>query len=337
LSRDRFFALFPAAGLIPALAILCIVVHYFAGALLEGALTEALVYMVMVVALYVFVGNSGIISFGHVTFAMIGAYASAWQTCCMGMRGVFMPGLPDWLLAVNMPTPIAAVLAGLLTAVFAALIGVAISRLGTFTAPIGLLSLLFVIKTIYENWTSMTAGQSSIVGLPLDVDIWTALAWVFVAIVVAQIYARSSSGLRLRASREDEAAARASGVSIWRERLFAFVLSAFLFAIGGALFGNFLGTLAVSEFWLDMTFLTLAMLVVGGMRSLTGAVVGTLVVSAVRELLRAFERGADFNGVNIHAPEGTQEIWLAMVLLAILIFRPQGIVGDREFGHSIVE
>jgi branched-chain amino acid transport system permease protein len=337
LSRKRFLAAFPAAGLIPALGVLCVIVHYLGGPLLEGALTEALVYMVMVIALYVFIGNSGIISFGHVTFAMIGAYASAWQTCCAGMRGVFMPGLPDWLLRVNMPSAPAAIVAALLAAAFATLIGVAISRLGAFAAPIGLLSLLFVIKTIYENWTSVTAGQSSIVGLPLDVDIWTALLWVFAAIVVAQLYARSPWGLRLRASREDEAAARASGVTIWKERLIAFVLSAFLFAIGGALFGHFLGTLAVSEFWLDMTFLTLAMLVVGGMRSLTGAVVGTLVVSALRELLRAFERGIDIGSLDIHAPEGTQEIWLAVILLVILIFRPQGLVGDRELGRPAVK
>lgn len=70
-------------------------------------------------------------------------------------------------------------------------------------------------------------------------------------------------------------------------RLIGLVISAFLFAIGGILFGHYLGTLAVSIYWLDMTFLTLAMLVVGGMRSLTGAVVGTLAISAVRELLRA--------------------------------------------------
>ncbi len=337
MNRDRLTAAFPALGLIPALAAICVIVHFFGGSLLEGALTEALVYTVMVIALFVFSGNSGIISFGHVTFAMIGAYASAWQTCCTGMRGVFMPGLPDWLLQASVPVVAAILIGALLAAIFALIVGVAIARLGTFAAPIGLLSLLFVIKTIYENWTSVTAGQSSIVGLPLDVDIWTAMLWVFVTIAIAQLYMRSPFGLRLRASREDEAAARASGVSIWKERLIAFVLSAFLFAIGGALFGHFLGTLAVSEFWLDMTFLTLAMLVVGGMRSLTGAVVGPLVVSAVRELLRAFERGFDVGGTKISGPQGTQEIWLAVILLVILIFRPQGLVGDRELGRPAIE
>jgi branched-chain amino acid transport system permease protein len=288
--------------------------------------------MVMVVGLWVFVGNSGIISFGHVSFAMVGAYASAWQTCCLPMRAIFMPGLPDWLLHADVPVVIAALFAATLAASYAAISGVAIMRFGTFSAPIGLLSLLFVTKTVYENWTSVTAGQSSIVGLPLYVDIWSALGVVCLAIVVAHLYKVSAHGLRLQAAREDQAAARAAGVVIWRERMIAYVLSAFLFAIGGILYGHFLGTLAVSEFWLDMTFLTLAMLVVGGMRSLTGAVVGTLVVSGVREALRACEQGFNIAGTNVAAPQGTQEIALAVILLVILTFRPLGLLGDRELG-----
>ena len=324
--------LFPGLSLIIGLAVICVAVHLTGDLLVENALTEALVYMVMVVGLWVFVGNSGIISFGHVSFAMVGAYASAWQTCCLPMRGVFMPGLPDWLLHADVPVAVAAFLAATLAAAYAALSGVAIMRFGTFSAPIGLLSLLFVTKTVYENWTEVTAGQSSIVGLPLYVDVWTAFGVACLAIVLAHLYKVSAHGLRLQATREDQAAARASGVVVWRERMIAYVLSAFLFAIGGILYGHFLGTLAVSEFWLDMTFLTLAMLVVGGMRSLTGAVVGTLVVSAIRELLRAGEQGFDIAGTTVAAPQGTQEIALAAILLAILIFRPLGLLGDRELG-----
>ena len=324
--------LFPGLSLIIGLAVICVAVHLTGDLLVENALTEALVYMVMVVGLWVFVGNSGIISFGHVSFAMVGAYASAWQTCCLAMRGVFMPGLPDWLLHADVPVVVAVLLAATLAAAYAAISGVAIMRFGTFSAPIGLLSLLFVTKTVYENWTEVTAGQSSIVGLPLYVDVWTALGVACLAIVLAHLYKVSAHGLRLQATREDQAAARASGVVVWRERMIAYVLSAFLFAIGGILYGHFLGTLAVSEFWLDMTFLTLAMLVVGGMRSLTGAVVGTLVVSAIRELLRAGEQGFDIAGTTVAAPQGTQEIALAAILLAILIFRPLGLLGDRELG-----
>jgi branched-chain amino acid transport system permease protein len=77
------------------------------------------------------------------------------------------------------------------------------------------------------------------------------------------------------------------------------------------------------------------MLVVGGMRSLTGAVVGTLAISTVRELLRALERGFDFGATTIQIPQGTQEVALSLALLLVLIFRPQGIVGDYELGVSL--
>ena len=332
MKRFTWLRTLPASGLIPLLVLVCVIVHVAGNQLIEGSLTEALVYMVMVVGLSVFVSNSGIISFGHVSFALVGAYASAWQTCCPGLRGVFMPGLPQILLETNVPVIPAALTAALLATALAAVAGIAITRLNAVAASIALLSLLFVVKTIYENWTSVTAGQGSLAGLPLYVGLWTALAWATGAIVVAQLYMNSAHGLRLRAIREEYAAARAAGIVVWRERMIGLVISAFVFAIGGVLFGHYLGTLAVSIYWLDMTFLTLAMLVVGGMRSLTGAVVGTLAVSGVREVLRAFERGLDVGGTTLQIPQGSQEIVLALAFLLILVFRPQGIVGDYELG-----
>ncbi len=329
--------LFPALGLIPIVALICVVAHTVGNGQLEGSLTEALIYMVMVVSLSIFVSNSGVISFGHVTFALIGAYASAWQTCCAGIRGVFMPGLPGFLLHADIPVIVAMLIAASIATVVAAIAGLAVMRLNSVAASIALLSLLFVFKTIYENWSSMTAGQSSLVGLPLYVNLWTALIWVAVTIIVAQLYMTSAHGLHLRAAREDEVAARACGIVVWRERLIAFLISAFFFAIGGVLYGHFLGTLAVSIFWLDMTFLTLAMLVVGGLRSLTGAVTGTLVVAAIRAFLRALEQGVNFGGTVLQVPPGMQEITLAIVLLLILVYRPHGIIGDREFGLAVAK
>ncbi|MFC3722054.1 branched-chain amino acid ABC transporter permease [Neoaquamicrobium sediminum] len=326
--------LFPGLGLIAILVFAAVVVLFIGSGELEGILTEALIYMIMVIALSIFVGNSGVISFGHVTFALVGAYASAWQTCCSSIRGVFMPGLPEFILHADVPVVLAVLTAALIAAVVAVLAGLIIMRLSSVAASIALLSLLFVFKTIYENWGSLTAGQSSVVGLPVYVNLWVALIWVALTITVAQTYMRSAHGLRLRAAREDEVAARAAGIVVWRERLIAFVISAFFFAIGGVLFGHFLGTLAVNMFWLNMTFLTLAMLVVGGLRSLTGAVIGALAVASIRGVLRAFEQGVQIGGGTLQIPQGMQEIALAVILLLILVYRPQGIVGDRELGLS---
>ena len=100
------------------------------------------------------------------------------------------------------------------------------------------------------------------------------------------------------------------------------------------LYGHYLGSITVSMFWLDMTFITLAMLVVGGTRSLSGAVVGTLFVTLVRQCFQTFERGLPF-APTVALPQGSGEIVLGLVLLCVLIFRPQGLVGDREFGEHV--
>jgi branched-chain amino acid transport system permease protein len=91
--------------------------------------------------------------------------------------------------------------------------------------------------------------------------------------------------------------------------------------------------MTANTFYLDTTFVTLAMLVVGGMRSLTGAFVGTAVVAVVSELFRSIERGVDIAGTTIAAPPGLQEIGLALILLLILVFRRDGLIGSFEIGR----
>jgi branched-chain amino acid transport system permease protein len=124
---------------------------------------------------------------------------------------------------------------------------------------------------------------------------------------------------------------------VLRERLTAFVLASFVSGVGGALFGHFLGTLRVESFYLDPTFLFISMLVVGGMRSLTGAVIGTLAISMLTELLRLAESGLrlPFAGM-VAAPAGFGDVVLAALMLIIILFRPQGITAGREISLSLL-
>jgi branched-chain amino acid transport system permease protein len=262
---------------------------------------------------------------------MIGAYAAAWFTCCEGMRQVFLPGLPDVIAAVNLPLP-AAVLVGMgAAAAIAVLAGAVLLRLNGVAASIGLLSFLFMVKTIYENWDGWTSGQSSLVGLPMEVGIVQAAASLVLALCLALIYQGSASGLLVRAAREDEVASRSAGVRVWRERLICFTLSAAITALGGVMFAHYLGSISVVQFWLDLTFLTLAMLVVGGRNTITGAVVGALVITSLRDGLRTLENGVPTPFGIAEIPEGVQEIVLALLLLIVLVARPRGITGGREF------
>jgi branched-chain amino acid transport system permease protein len=297
---------------------------------MQRVATDALIKLLVVVGSYIFIGNSGVLSFGHVSFMGIGAYVAAWLVISPQTKELMLPDLPPLLMQAHYSPTSAALVAGLAASVFALLVGLPLARLSGISASIGSFAVLAVVNAVLSNWTSMTGGQGSLYGLPSYAGIWTTLPWAIAALALAWTYQQSRFGLRLRGAREDEVAAAASGVDIWRERLIAFVVSAFFCGVAGALYGYFLGVIVARAFYLQMTFITITMLVVGGLNSLTGAVVGVLTITAFGEVLRHLERGFDLGPLAIGAHPGLQELGLAALMLIILIFRPRGLTGGRE-------
>jgi branched-chain amino acid transport system permease protein len=285
---------------------------------------------VAVVGLYVFVGNSGVLSFGNVAFMAMGAYVSALLTMKPAAKSVFLPDLPAVIAHAEWPTLPGALAGGVVAGLVALVVGWPLMRLSGISASIATFAIL-VVANVFGNWTSVTGGQNSLMGLPAYVDLWTAVAWAVAAIVIAFAYQETRSALLLRASREDEAAAQAAGVNVVRHRLIAFVISAFLSGVAGVLLGHFLGIVRVENFYLDLTFLIVAMLVIGGRGSLTGAVAGAVVIAALTEVLREIEVGFQVGKTTIAAPAGTGDVILALIMLLIILLRPDGIAAGREF------
>jgi branched-chain amino acid transport system permease protein len=294
--------------------------------ILAQTLIEGLVRIVIVAALYMFIGNSGIISFGHIGFVLVGAYATAWQTCCPYTREMFMPGLPEYLLNTSHHFIPAILLGGLLAALVALIAGFAIMRMSGIAASIGTFAFMMVLYSAYLRWSTWTSGASSVIGLPTTTTPWVGYVYAVIALAAAYFYSRSKWGLALRSSRDDEVAAKAAGVNVFGQRLLAFVISAFFCGMAGGLFGHFLGMLTVDSFYLGMTFITLSMLVVGGMQSLTGAVVGVVMLSVVIDVLRRLETGVG----SFSIPSSSAEVGVGLILLIILIFRRTGITGNAE-------
>ncbi|MFO1175211.1 MAG: branched-chain amino acid ABC transporter permease [Paracoccaceae bacterium] len=292
--------------------------------------TETLVRVALVVGFWIFAGNSGVISFGHAAFACLGAYGSAWLTLDPKMKGLLLPGLPEPLAAAHWPVLPAAIAGGIVAAVVALISGAAILRLSGIAASIATFAFLAMVNTVWSNWTPVTGGTSSVVGLARAVTPWTAYGWAVAALAIASLHAASASGLALRASREDEVAAAASGIDRYRHRLLAYVLSAFLCGVGGAELGHFIGVLNPDGFYLGLTFLMLAMLVVGGIGSLTGAVFGVLAVSVAIEALVRLEKGVTLGPLTLALPAGAQEILIALAMILVLVFRPAGLSAGRE-------
>jgi branched-chain amino acid transport system permease protein len=321
--------LWPLVALVAIVAAIAIAAS-FAPAVPQRRTTQALINLVAVIGLYVFVGNSGILSFGNVAFMAIGAYVSALLTMKSAAKSVFLPDLPQIIAAAEWPTLPGALAGGAVAALVALVIGWPLMRLSGVSASIATFAMLVVANVVFGNWTSVTGGQNSLMGLPAYVDLWTALGWAIAALVIAFAYQETRSALLLRASREDEAAAQASGVNVVLQRLRAFVVSAFLSGIAGVLLGHFLGIVRVENFYLDLTFLIVAMLLIGGRGSLTGAVAGTIVIALLTEGLREAEIGFQVGATNIAAPAGTGDVILALLMLIIILFRPDGIAGGRE-------
>ena len=297
---------------------------------LARATGTALIMLVLVVGLSIFVGGSGIFSFGHLAFMGIGAYTTAIVTMSPTQKTFQLPELPSALASVQLGGVAAALLSGLVAMAFAALVSLPVMRLSGLTASLATVAILIAMHSVFQNWDAVTRGSA---GLILDSEppgTYGLLLWACLAVVAAVVFRQSRVGMRLAASREDEVAARALGIRVWWERGLAFAASAFVVGVAGSLFAQYFGSLNPESFYLTLTFTAIAMLVVGGLTSVSGAVLGTIVLSVVLELLRAVERGATVGGWEIPHRSGLTEVGLAVVLLVVLIALPAGLTAGRE-------
>ena len=257
----------------------------------EVEFRSALVSVAIVVALYVFVGNSGVMSFGHVSFVAIGAFAAGVMTIPVELKPTITPGVFSLLGQHSVGNAASLVLAAAVGGMFALLVGIPLMRLSGLAAGIATFAVLGVTHNILANWTKIGPGPLTLTTVPETTDLVQATVGAVAVVTIAFLYQRSRLGRKLRAAREDPAAARAAGIDIHRERLWAFALSGALCGFAGGLFVHQAGTLQAGDVYLDLTFLTLAMLVVGGVGSLWGAVVGALAVSALDSFLLDAENG----------------------------------------------
>lgn len=305
------------------------------GAASERVLTVFFISLIAVVGMGVYSGNSGILSFGHLSFMAIGAYAASLLTLPAQLKIATLPKLPEWLATTEMGLLPATVIAVLLTSVVALLIGLAIGKLEGSAAVITTLGLLIIVHGIAIGWRDVTRGSQTFFGIPRETSLWVAAAGVILALIVARLYRDSVSGLRLRAGRENAIAASAVGVRIRRERLISFVISAALMALSGALIAHFLGAISPKKFYFTDTFLLLAMLIVGGMTTVTGAVTGAVAITLVTEVLRRFEGGFSVAGLDIPAVFGTTQIGIGLIILFAMFRKPDGLAGLKEWEERL--
>lgn len=300
--------------------------------LYDRIVTNLCIALVLVLGLQVFMGNSGILSFAHIGFMGVGAYSSAVLTIPVQMKGMALPDLYPVMQGIELSPYLAIAAGGLVAALVAAVVSFPLMRLSDAAAVITSFALLVVLYTIMSHWSEVTNGPRTLFGLPKATDLRTAAVVALLALGAALAFKESRTGRLLRASRDDEHAAAAIGANIPLLRWRAFVLAALFAGIGGGLWGHFITSFSPKAFYLKETFLILSMLVIGGPATVTGAVIGTFVVTVAYESLRALE-GLINEAKLINQPViGLTEIVLALAMIGVLVLRPGGLFATREIG-----
>jgi len=300
----------------------------------QGTVTTILCNLIIVIGLQVFVGNSGVYSFGQLGFATAGAYIAAFLTLPAAFVLLQTPSLPHFIADAHLGALPSTLIAAAISGLLAIVVGLPLMRTSTLAIPISTFAFLLVVYNVVANWDRVTGGSSGLVSIPSTTSVESAALWAGAAVILALAYKWSASGYRLQATREDEVAARSIGIGVMRERLIAFGISGVLCGIGGALAVHQSGVLSPATFYFGATVTTMTMLVVGGARSVFGAVIGAIAIAAVNELLRGVENGASlFGAISIGEAPGLAAIGLGLILLATMIAMPNGLSGGREAGE----
>jgi len=300
---------------------------------LQLAVQFALCNLVMVLALQVFVGNSGVLSFGHGAFAMIGAWVSGMSTASERVKGnaLALENLWEPLIGWNLNLYLSILFAAVAGGIVAAISGAFLMRLNGLAAGIATFAVLGLFYNFFFNNTKLGPGSQALPAVPKFSGVYEPLLLAAVAIILVYGLNVSSIGRKLRATREDLMSAPALGISIQKVRWVAFTLSGALAGLSGGMYVHVAGTWQVQDYYLVFTFLTLAMLVIGGSASMWGAIAGTLVVTAVGQILLLWEQGKSIAGLKIDLPNGARSLIIAATLVGMLLWRSSGITKGQEF------
>jgi branched-chain amino acid transport system permease protein len=284
------------------------------------------VYIVLTVSLNLPNGFTGDFSLGHAAFMAVGGYSAALFTMPVAAKALQLQEAPPWLQETSLPFAVATVIGGVLAAAVALPIGLVVLRLRGHYLAVATIGLLVVVQGILSNWQSVTRGARGLSGLPAATNLWWAFGWAVLTVYVVWRMAYSPFGRAMAAVRDDAVAAASRGVRVFRVRLVAFVASAFFAGVGGSLLAHQVTAVTPNTYSFEVTFLVVIMLVVGGMGSITGSVIGAAIMTIAPVVLRDLERSLDMVGIS--------QLIIAAALIGFMIFRRQGLLGYRELRPS---
>ena len=333
-------------------------------------LKKGAVYSLVAVSMNLLNGFTGLFSLGQAGFMLLGAYTYAILTVPMAAKDqvYYLYGgsavkfslvdLFESLLgasgaggavAMILAVLVGLVAAGLVAAIFASLIGLPVLRLKSDYLAIATLGFAEILRAIFQ-WQTLgpiTNGANMIKSFPTfsDFNIKNSggqvilrlstfvpffVAIVCIAIIVLLIH--SSFGRAFKAIRDDEVAAEAMGISLFKHKMLSFIISSFFSGVGGALFAMYVANAQAKAFTSTMTYEILLIVVIGGIGSISGSVIGTFLYVACSEWWLRFLDAETYIG-SFKVPflrSGFRMVVFSVVIMIIVLFFSKGIMGDKE-------
>ena len=317
--------------------------------MLVPVLKKTAVYSLIAVSMNLLNGFTGLFSLGHAGFMLVGAYTYAILSIPVAKRagvyqyydgGVVQFSIPETfgnLMGESVGTVIGMlltlVISGLIAAFLAWLIGLPVLRLKSDYLAIATLGFAEIIRTFiqYEGFAPLTNGSNT---LRQYASFKSLYAYVIVAglcIAVIVLIVNSTYGRAFKAIRDDEIAAEAMGINLAKHKMMSFIISSFFAGFGGGLMAMYMASVQAKSFTVSMTYEILLIVVIGGIGSITGSIIGTfLFVGCSEWWLRFLDESANNIGsLKLLAPGFRMVVFSLFVMVIVLFFR-RGLMGTRE-------
>ncbi|MDR2552279.1 MAG: branched-chain amino acid ABC transporter permease [Treponema sp.] len=336
-SRERVHLILSASG--AALTLLLIAgANTLLGSFHLRILNLCGIYIILALSLNLVNGFTGLFSLGHAGFMALGAYVSALLTMSPAQKEMnfFMAPIAPFLAAVELPFVPALLAAGLAAALAGFLIGTPVLRLRDDYLAIATLGFSEIIRVLLTNLQSLTNGALGLKGLPKYSTTYTIWFVALLSVCFMAALINSSFGRAAKAVRDNEIAAQAMGVNVARIKIESFVISSFMAGVGGALLGHLMSTIDPKMFTFSLTYNIVLIVVLGGNGSITGSVIAAMVVTVSMELLRFLDGPLNLFFVRTQGLPGLRMVVFSILLLLVVIFRQQGLMGKREFSWDLL-
>ena len=296
------------------------------------------IYIVLALSLNLVNGFTGLFSLGHAGFMAVGAYTYALLTMSPAVkeRVFFLEPIIAPLANVQLPVPMALLIAGLMAAFFGLLVGWPALRLRDDYLAIATLGFSEIIRIVITNLQPITNGAQGLRGFPQFATTYVVWSIAFIAVVFMVALTRSAFGRSCKAIRDNEIAAQAMGINIARVKITSFIIACFMAGIGGALLGHLQTTIDPLLFRFLLTYNVLLIVVLGGIGSITGSIIGAIIVTVGLELLRFLDRPLNLIFITTEARPGLRMVAFSILLLLVILFRQQGLMGGKEFSWDAI-